>query len=503
MPRFWTLLFVALLLVPALRPLSGQLVPYGGAAEYVTDLRARREAAMAELGTGAALVLWSAPSRVYSTDTDYEYRQESNMLYLTGFDEQDATLVLVPGARGPREFLFVRAEDPFFELWNGAIPSADEVTARTGITHVFPQRGREALEAFFGGFLGVQAGTAADTAAAAAGAAAAPAAGSPFQLAVLRDDAVTRNDPDTGPQLAWIDEAGARRPNTTVTSSARVLQRLRQVKTPYEQQVMRRSVEIAAEAHVEGMKATRPGRWEYEVEAAIEHWFLRSGALSWGYPSIVGSGPNATILHYTKSTRLMQDGDLLLVDAGANFQGLTGDITRTYPVNGRFTAEQRAIYDIVLEALEAGIEAARPGGSVSEITQVVRTVIGRGLLRVGLVNDPAAASGRSSQIDLWFPHSPVHGIGMDVHEPTGTLVPGVTFVVEPGIYVRPDALERLADDPEQAAVAAALQPAVDRFRHIGIRIEDSLLMTADGPEILSARAPKLPADLEQVVGSGR
>jgi Xaa-Pro aminopeptidase len=500
-PRLWLLIVAVVLLVPALARVSGQLPPYGGAREYVEDLRARRAATMDALGPDTALVLWSAPARVYSTDTDYEYRQESNLLYLTGFEEKDAMLVLVPGASGPREFLFVRARDPFFELWNGTIPAPEEVATRTGVMHVFPQRGTEAFDAFFRGLMGGATGPTVDPAEA-VGRAAAPSAGA-FRILLLNDPARPSDEPSANPQIAWASETAASRPDTSVASAAATLQRQRRVKTPYEQRVMRRAVEIAAEAHVEGMRVTRPGRWEYEVEAAIEHWFLKSGAMSWGYPSIVGSGPNATILHYTKSTRQMLAGDLLLVDAGANFQGLTGDITRTWPVSGRFSSDQRDLYEIVLDALDAGIAAARPGGGVDDINRAVRAVIGRGLLRVGLVTDSAAATGKSTQIDLWFPHGPVHGIGTDVHESLGPLVPGVTFVVEPGIYVRPDTLERLAQNPAQAELARAIRPAVERFEGIGIRIEDSLLMTAEGPEILSSKVPKQVRDVERLVGSGR
>lgn len=497
----WSLLVVVVLLAPGLVPVGGQAMPFGGAREYVDDLRARRAAAADALGPGTALVLWSAPRRVYSTDTDYEYRQESNFLYLTGLDEEDSTLVIVPGASGPREFLFVRARDPFFELWNGTIPSADEVAARSGVRQVFAQRRTEAFDAFFRGFRSGSAG-AADSPAEAAGRAASPGAGA-LRLLLLHDPSRPSVEPDVLRHVAWAREFAAGRPDTNLASAATVLDRLRRVKTPYEQRVMRRAVEIAAEAHVEGMKVTRPGRWEYEVEAAIEHWFLKSGAMSWAYPSIVGSGPNATVLHYTKSTRQMQAGDLLLVDAGANFQGLTGDITRTWPVSGRFSNDQRELYDIVLEALEAGIAAARPGGSVDEITRAVRTVMGRGLLRAGLVVDADAATGRSAQIDLWFPHSPVHGIGMDVHESLGPLDSGVAFTIEPGIYVRPDTLERLAQNSEQASLATALRPAVQRFRHSGVRIEETILMTAEGPQILSSKVPKQAAEIERLVGSGR
>ena len=188
---------------------------------------------------------------------------------------------------------------------------------------------------------------------------------------------------------------------------------------------------------------------------------------------------------------------------GANFQGLTGDITRTWPVNGRFSSDQRVIYDMVLEALDAGIAAARPGGTVDEINRAVRVVLGRGLLRAGLVTDPDAAMGRSAQIDLWFPHSPYHGIGMDVHESLGTLEPGVAFTIEPGLYIRPDTLDRLEQNPEQAGLAKSLRPAVERFRDMGVRIEETVLMTATGPEILSSKVPKQPRDVEQLVGSGR
>lgn len=503
MTRLRSVLLAVVLLVPAAVLLSAQLAPYGGAAEYVADLQARRAALMQTVGPGAALVLWSAPPRVYSTDTDYEYRQESNLLYLTGLDERDVTLVLVPGAGGPREFLFVRARDAFSELWNGPIPSPEDVTRRTGVDHVFPQKSTEALDAFFRGLTGSSASPVTDAAGPeAAGRSAAPDAGA-FRIVLLHDPARPSNEPSVTRQIAWARDVAAGRPDTTIAGAGGVIERQRRVKTTYEQRVMRRAAEISAEAHIEGMRATRPGGWEYEVEAAIEHWFLKNGAMSWAYPSIVGSGPNATILHYIRSTRQMADGDLLLVDAAANFQGLTADITRTWPVNGRFTADQRALYDIVLAALEAGAGAARPGGSIDDVNRAVREVVGRGLLRVGLITDPQAATGRSAQIDLWFPHSPYHGIGMDVHESLGALEPGVAFTIEPGIYVRPDTLERLAADPAQAALVQAIRPAVERFRDMGIRIEDTFLMTSMGLESLSAKAPKAPGEIERLVGSGR
>ena len=227
----------------------------------------------------------------------------------------------------------------------------------------------------------------------------------------------------------------------------------RQVKTPYEQKVLRRSVEISAEAHIEGMKAARPGRWEYEVEAAIEYWYMKNGAMSWGYPSIVGSGPNATTLHYGASTRQMQNGDLLLVDAAANFQGLTGDITRTYPINGKFTPAQRDIYELVLRAQDAGIAAVKLGAPTSVTTQACRTVFAEGLLKLGLITEATPGPAQNAQVSRWFTHGPTHGIGIDVHDPLGpTFVAGSAFVIEPGLYIREAVARRTAEDARERGV---------------------------------------------------
>jgi Xaa-Pro aminopeptidase len=471
----------------ALVPIAGQIPPLGGVQSYTADLAARRAKTMAAIGSDAVLVLWSAPPRLYSDDVHYEYRQESNLLYLTGIDQPETILVLVPGARTAKEHLFVRRGEPLRELWSGHTLTAEEVTARSGITNVHVQRGTEAFDAFMAARLGGVPEQA------------------PARVGVLARIDRTRGDgdenADAAREVAWIREIQQKYPTVNAFSAREILETQRQIKTPYEQSVLRRSGEISADAHVEGMRAARPGRWEYEVEAAIEAAFMRKGALSWGYPSIVGSGPNATILHYLSSTRQMQDGDLLLVDAAGSFQGLTGDITRTYPVNGRFTPDQRAIYDVVLRAQEAGIAAARPGAKVEDIVRAVRNVIGDGLQGLGFVSAASGAE-RDTEINLWFPHGPVHGIGMDVHDPLGSLDPGAAFVIEPGIYIRPDALDRYPKSSANPALLQRLAPLVERYRYIGVRVEDSFLMTPDGPVMLSARAPRRVADIERVVGSG-
>ena len=519
MKRTWWLSVsvAALVWVAASGSVFGQLPPYGGAAEYRADLAARRANAMAALGPETVLVAWSAPARVYSTDVNYEYRQESNMLYLSGMTQEETILVLVPGAKTRKEILFTSEADPRREHWNGHTLTAAEVTAASGVSTVYPlaqfqpfmdallggtgfQQSAEEAAADFGPYFdAIKAGKARLAIFERVGApqggrgAAAPQAQSP-----------SGPPPAPGSRAAWAVEMQTKHAGVTPFTAASIVTTLRQVKTPYEQKLLRRSVEISAEAHVEGMKAARPGRWEYEVEAAIEYWYMKNGAMSWGYPSIVGSGPNATTLHYEASTRQMQNGDLLLVDAAANFQGLTGDITRTYPINGKFTAAQRDIYELVLRAQDAALAAIKLGVPTSVTTQACRTVFAEGLLKLGLITEAAPGPAQTAQVSRWFTHGPTHGIGIDVHDPLGaTFVAGAAFVIEPGLYIREAALDELPKTPENAAFIEKVRPGVQKYKNIGVRIEDSFLMTEQGPVMLSEKAPRKVADIEKIVGTGR
>jgi Xaa-Pro aminopeptidase len=198
----------------------------------------------------------------------------------------------------------------------------------------------------------------------------------------------------------------------------------------------------------------------------------------------------------------MQAGDLLLVDAAANYQGLTGDITRTYPVSGRFSAEQRAVYELVLRAQEAARIAAKPGSRTAAINTAAREVFRSGLEELGLIVLASDGLSPNAQVGLWFPHSATHGIGIDVHDPLGTLDPGAAFVIEPGLYIRPDRLDGIPKTPENVALIEKLKPAVEKYRNIGVRIEDSFLMTPAGPESLSDKAPRQVRDIERIVGTG-
>jgi Xaa-Pro aminopeptidase len=450
------------------------------------DLKARRARLMEQLSPETLAILWSAPTRVYSHDVEYEYRQDSNLLYLTGIDQEQTVLVLMPGNATRREILFILEPDPRREHWNGHRLTPAEATAQSGIETVmtvnefepfiaamFSQqpRGGDAgeYERFFSA---LQAGRA--------------------RLALLLEPQPTLSAPP-GPARRFALDLRDRFLGFAVDDVRSIVWNLRQVKTPYEQAIMRKSLAISSEAHKAGMRAAAPGRFEYEVEAAIEEVYLRSGAMTWGYPSIVGSGPNATILHYSKSSRRMEPGDLLLVDAAANYQGYTGDITRSYPVGGRFTREQREIYEIVLAAQEAGMRAVSAGASTRAVQAACDEVLRAGLVRLGLVTDP-----KGQQFKIWATHGVVHMIGMDVHDvgTRRTFEPGMTFVIEPGIYIRQAALDALPRTAENLAFIEKVQPMVDQYKNIGVRVEDSFLLTAEGLERLSSAVPRTIEEIE-------
>jgi Xaa-Pro aminopeptidase len=241
------------------------------------------------------------------------------------------------------------------------------------------------------------------------------------------------------------------------------------------------------------MLAAHPGAFEYQVKAAIEAVHYGRGA-SPGYPSIVGSGPNATILHYPEGSREMQAGDLLLVDAGSSLEYLTVDVTRTYPVSGTFSATQRDIYELVLQAQLAGIRAAKPGASLQDIHRTTVDVIKAGLLKLGLITDAGG-----DQYRTWYTHGASHYIGIDVHdtgESSRPLEPGMAFTIEPGIYIRQSALDSLSRTPENLAFIEKVQPQVRKYLDVGVRIEDSFLLDSSGLRNLSGDLPKEIDDIE-------
>ncbi len=455
------------------------------------DLAARRARLMEQLGPDAVAIVWSAPSKVYSLDVDYEFRQDSHLLYLTGIAQEDSTLVLIPGAASVREVLFVRQPDPSREHRNGHILTKEEVTAQSGVKTVYfvnefepfvtalfnrrvpAARRNEVSPEFARFFAAVEGGRA--------------------RLALPFGPRPAPSAPLTAP-YEFAAKARDRFLDVSFVDTFPLIAGLRQVKSAYEQAIMIRSGDISSNAHRAGMAAARPGRYEYEVEAAIEQVYLTNGAMNPGYPSIVGSGPNATILHYGASRRQMQAGELLLVDAAASYDGYTVDITRTYPVSGTYSEPQKDIYRLVLEAQEAGMRAARAGNRTADVERAAEDVVKTGLLKLGLITD---ATG--DQFRTWYTHGICHWIGMDVHDVGDyerPLAPGMTFVVEPGIYIRPQALDELADTPANRAFKTAVLPAVQKYALIGIRVEDSFLLTETGLTSLSAAVPRTIEEVE-------
>jgi Xaa-Pro aminopeptidase len=465
--------------------------PLATAGELQDDLRARRARVMEAIGPESILVHWSAPSRVFSNDVDYEYRQDSDMLYLTGVDQEGTTLVLLPGNKSKKSILFVRDADPRHEHRQGHLLSKQEAQELSGVDEV---RFASGLDSFltsllnryppgerltdYGGeydafFDALKAGKA--------------------RLALVLG---WRPGPkeELPPAYDYAERIRQRVPGLQIHDATALVWGLRQVKTPYERAALQRSTDISSDAHRAAMRATKPGRYEYEVEAALEKVYLERGAPSWGYPSIVGSGPNATILHYDKSRRQMKAGELLLIDAAAFSEGMTADITRSWPVSGKYSKEQAELWRLVLAAQEAGMKAAVAGNRTADVEKAAEDVVKAGLLKLGLITDAA-----SKQHRTWYTHGICHWIGLDVHDVGDyrrPLEPGMTFVIEPGLYIREQALDELEDTPENRAFKEKVRPVVAKYKDIGVRVEDSFLLSETGLVRLSARVPRTLEEIE-------
>jgi Xaa-Pro aminopeptidase len=456
-------------------------------SELSDDLSARRARMMERLGTETMAVLFSSPERNYSRDVDYEYRQDSNLYYLTGLLQPDSILVLMPGNASRREILFVTERNPEREHWNGRLLSRAEAAELTGVKTVM---GRNQFEPFIAAMLGRRgSGEISEKEAAAFF----DALGAGRARVGLNLQAGGIADPLSPPQ-DFARRIRERYVGFQAIDLTSMLTDLRLIKTPYERKVLIKSLEISSDAQMAGMRAARPGGWEYEVEAAIEAVHRSRGAVSWSYPSIVASGPNATILHYSENNRQMQAGELLLVDAAANYEYMSGDITRTYPIGGTFSQNQKDIYAIVLQAQDEAMKVARAGTPLSQVHDKTVEIIKAGLLKLGLITD---ASG--DQYRMWYTHGANHYIGIDVHdvgERTRPLQAGMAFVIEPGIYIRQSALDSLSMTAENRALVDKIQPAVKKYLDIGVRIEDAFLLEEDGLRRLTASVPRTIEELE-------
>ena len=409
-------------------------LPGMGRPVDTASVAARRRALLARIGRGVVLVP-AAHERELERDylQDNDFRQSNTFFYLTELETQDAWLLLIAGGGAPETVLFLPPRNPFQERWTGLRLGPDSTAARlTGIARVLPT---DSLDPVLSALLARVRG--------------------PLYVPL---DQATRDEPRLR-DLVFVGR--------DVRNLRPVVDSLRLVKDADEIARMRKAIDISGLGHVAAMQAARPGAWEYEIEAALEAEFRRNGADRVGYPSIVGSGPNSTTLHYDVNRRQTRDGDLIVVDAGAEWGQYTADVTRTFPVNGKFTPRQKAIYDLVLATQQAAFDSTRPGATIAQLGRIARDYM-------------RAHSGTlcgAQTCDAYFIHGLSHWLGMDVHDVgdySTPLKPGMVFTIEPGIYLAQEGL--------------------------GVRIEDDVLVTATGAEWLSAKAPKTTAEIERLMG---
>ncbi|MDE3009901.1 MAG: aminopeptidase P N-terminal domain-containing protein [Pseudomonadota bacterium] len=431
----------------------------------VQDHRAhqqRRRRLQRLIGDGIAFIP-TAPEYLRNADTHFPFRFDSHFWYLTGFGEPEAVLVLI-GGRTPRSLLFCRDRDAEREIWDGHRYGPREAQKVFGVdeAHSITRLDAMAPELIAGQRrllhpLGLDAG---------------------FDVRVNGWLAAVR---------AKV-RAGVAAPGE-FADVRQLIDGMRLVKERSEITLMQKAADISARAHVRAMQVTRPGMHEYEIEAELLHEFRRSGAQSPAYPSIVAGGANACVLHYVGNDAPLRDGDLLLIDAGCEVDGYAADITRTFPVNGRFSPAQRDCYQLVLEAQAAAIRAVKPGAAFTAYHQAALKVLAQGMIDLKLLKGPLDRVLESGDYRQFYMHRTGHWLGLDVHD-VGTyaeqgkprrLTPGNVLTVEPGLYIRPDA------------------KVAREFWNIGIRIEDDVLVTADGRKVLTAATPKGVEQIEALM----
>lgn len=472
-------------------------------SERQAELAARRSRVSQAIGPKGILILFSGESRVYANDVDYPFRQENNLYYLTML-KQGCTLVLMPGNVS---LLFLRRRNPAAETWTGHMYSAEEAAQISGVNEIWEatefvpfMKALQKHENYRPGAEQVLLSTS-------GGAGAVAASFDSLSAAARQNDAslfqLAPNSPTsreyTGEQRFASDWA-KNLTGYTVHPAGPIFSELRLTKSPLELKLLQHAIDISIEAHERAWANAGKAKWEYEVDADVAYTFKLRNADNWGYPDIVGCGPNATTLHYEESQGPVKPGELLLMDVGAEYEHYSADVTRTFPVNGKFSREQAQIYQIVYDAQEAVAQATRPGATLSDVNRAGTEVVKKGLLKLGLITDL-----NSMQFRVWFMHGTSHWLGMNVHDVGGgsKFVPGATFTNEPGVYVRLDALDNLPKTPENQKFIASVRPAFEKYKGIGVRIEDDMLVTQNGVSWMTGALPRKISDIEAFIARAR
>ena len=448
--------------------------PLGAHAQVTQREYAARRAALAEkMGDGILLALGAGEP----TMNFINFFQGETFAWLTGFDEPDAALLIAKKGGDVRTTMFVQPRNPAAEVWTGSRMGKERVARLMGVEG----RDRDELQTVLDS--AIKAGAA---------------------LHVATE--VTEARHPESHEMLFIDKLKSKH-GIQVVDLGRTISELRGKKSPAELEYLRKAIAITVDAHREAMRAMEPGMNEFEIQALVEYTFRRNGADRPGFGSIVGSGPNSTTLHYNRNDRFMNAGEVVVMDIGAAYRGYSADVTRTIPVSGSFSTEQREIYQIVRDAQAAAERNAKIGAPSRNMSDSASAVIAAGLARLGLIESPdatyEAGNGRKvSQVSLYYMHGLGHGIGLNVHDPDqyagrggGIIKPGSAFSIEPGIYVR----QNLIDDvipklPGNQAFVAKLRPVLERYKNIGVRIEDDYLVTESGVEWAS----KAPREIDEI-----
>ncbi len=432
-------------------------------AEYAK----RRKALMEKMSPNSIAILASAPVTVRNRDVEHPFRQDSDFYYLSGFDEEHSVLVLIPGREHGEYVLFCQEKIKEQEIWTGRRVGPEAAPDTLGCDDAFPITDIDDI----------------------------------LPGLIEGKDRIYANlgtSPEFDQKLMqWVNHIKAQvrsgaTPPHEFSALDHLLHELRLVKSPAEVEVMRHAAEISAEAHTRAMQTVRPGMREYQLEAELMQIFMAAGSRWPAYPSIVGAGDNACILHYTRNDDVIDDGDLILIDAGCELDYYASDITRTFPSNGRFSEPQRALYQLVLDAQYAAIEATKPGNHWNQPHEAAVQVLVEGLVELGLLEGSVDELIESQAYRQFYMHKTGHWLGMDVHDvgeyrvdgEWRTLQPGMVLTIEPGLYVAPD------DDSVD-----------EKWRGIGIRIEDDVVVTEEGCDILTKDVVKEIADIEALMSA--